>query len=100
MESWNKSITERRKFNIYETIVKSVMLYVCKTWRIIERSKRALEVTEMDAIRWSMRIFRGKNITNEEIKQRMGMEVSIMNDIKITNNWSGMENSGIENKGK
>jgi len=47
---------KKSKFNIYEIIVRIVMLCGCKTCRIIERSKRVLEAAEMDAIRWSMRI--------------------------------------------
>jgi len=56
------------------------MLYECETWRITERSRRVLEVAEMDAIRRSMRISRKERIRNEEIKQRM--EGLIMDDIK------------------
>jgi len=38
------------------------MLYGCKTWRLIERSKRALEATEMDAIRRFIRISRKEKV--------------------------------------
>jgi hypothetical protein len=51
---WSKCITKKRKFNIYETMLKTEMLYDCKT--LTEKSKRGLEVTKMDAIRHSMRI--------------------------------------------
>jgi len=31
---WSKHNTKNRKFNIYETMIKSIMLYRCKPWRI------------------------------------------------------------------
>jgi len=40
--------TKKREFNIY-TMVESVMLYAFETWRLIERSKRVLKATKMNA---------------------------------------------------
>jgi len=50
--------------------------------RIIERSRRTLEATEMDTIHRSMRISYRERIRNEEIKQQIGIESSIMDDIE------------------
>jgi hypothetical protein len=50
--------------------------------RLTERSKRALEAMEMNAIWPSMRISQKEKIRNEEIKQRMEIESSIMDDIE------------------
>jgi len=36
---------------MYETMVKNITLYGCETWRITEKSRKALEAAEMDAIR-------------------------------------------------
>lgn len=36
---WNKEIQKIRKFQIYETTIKSVLLYGNKTWRITEDIK-------------------------------------------------------------
>jgi len=47
---------KKSKFNIYETMIKSVLLYGHKIWRIIEKSKRALKATEMDIIRQPIKI--------------------------------------------
>jgi len=77
---WNKSIT--KKFNIYEIMINSVMLYGCKTWRLTERNKRALEATEMDAIWSSMRISQKEKVKNETIKQCMGVESLIADNIE------------------
>jgi len=41
----------RKRESSTSIMIKSIMLYAYKIWRLIERAKRALEVTEMDAIR-------------------------------------------------
>ena len=41
-----------------------------------------LETTEMDAIRRAMRISRRDKIRNEDIRQQMGIEGTIVNDIE------------------
>ena len=79
---WSTEITKNRKYNIYETLVKSILLYGCETWRLTERNKRKLETTEMDAIRRAMRISRRDKIRNEDIRQQMGIEGTIVNDIE------------------
>lgn len=39
---WSKYIEKRRKNNIYNTMVKSGLLFGAETWRIIEKIKRKL----------------------------------------------------------
>jgi len=58
------------------------MLYECETWRITKRSRRTLEAAKMDTIQRTMRISCKERIRNEKTKQRMGLEGSIMDDIK------------------
>jgi len=79
---WNKSITKKRKFNVYEIMINSIMLYGCETWRLTERNKRALEATEMDAIWSSMRISQKEKVKNETIKQCMGIKSLIADNIE------------------
>ena len=40
---WSTEIGKKRKFNIYETLVKSSLLYGAETWRITEANQRKLE---------------------------------------------------------
>ncbi|XP_044760299.1 uncharacterized protein LOC123317755 [Coccinella septempunctata] len=79
---WNKNITKRRKFNIYETLVKSSLLYGSENWRLTEKYKRKLEAVEMDAMRRSLRISRRERIRNETVKEMMGIEGTLMDDIE------------------
>lgn len=78
---WSKEITKRRKFNIYETMVKSTLLYGAETWRITEKYKAKVEAVEMDAMRRSLCISRTSHIRNDTVKQQMGIEGSIVTDI-------------------
>jgi len=62
------------------------MQYGCKTCRLIEKSKRALKTRDRDTIRRSMRISQKEKkllrFRNEEVKQRMRIEDSIIDDVK------------------
>jgi len=54
------------------------MLYGCETWRLSERNKKALKAI---LFLWPLRISR-REIKNEEVKQQMGIEDSIIDDIR------------------
>lgn len=43
---WSKEMTKQR--NIYETMIKSTLLYRAETWRITEKYKAKAEAVEMD----------------------------------------------------
>lgn len=58
---WSKEITKKRKFNIYETMV--------KRWRVTEKYNAKVEAIEMDAMRRSLRILREDRVRNEVIKE-------------------------------
>lgn len=79
---WSSNIGKKRKHNIYETIIKSSLLYGAETWTISESNRRKLEATEMDAFRRTLGISRMDRIRNEEIRLRMGIEGTIINDIE------------------
>lgn len=87
---WSNNISKKRKFNIYETMVKSTLLHGAETWRITERYKRKIEAVEMDAMRRSLRISRRDHIRNDSIKQQMGIEGSIVTDVEAKQlTWYG-----------
>ncbi|XP_044744708.1 uncharacterized protein LOC123306668 [Coccinella septempunctata] len=79
---WSQQIGKQRKYNIYETIIKSGLLYGAETWRITERNRRKLEAVEMDVFRRSLGISRGDRVRNEEVKLRMGVEGSLTTEIE------------------
>lgn len=48
---WSQEIGKQRKYTIYDTLIKSSLLYGAETWRITENTKRKLEALEMDVFR-------------------------------------------------
>lgn len=79
---WNKEISKRRKYNIYNTIVKSIVLYGAEVWRWNEADKRRVAALEMDALRRSCRISRMERIPNERIKQLMEVKETIVENVE------------------
>ena len=55
--------------NIYNTLIKSSLLYGSETWRLTENKKRRVEATEMDDLRRSSRISRKERVRNVTIRQ-------------------------------
>src|SRR5215469_16719302 len=53
---WSKDITKNRKKMIYNSMVKSVLIYGAETWSLYEDDRRRINATEMDALRRSARI--------------------------------------------
>jgi hypothetical protein len=43
---WSKDIRKERNLNIYNSLIKSSLLYGSETWRLIENNKRRVEGTE------------------------------------------------------
>lgn len=79
---WSTEIKKKLKINIYETLVKSSLLYGAESWRITEANRRKLEAVEMDAFRRTLGVSRRDRVPNEEIRQRIGIEGSLTTDIE------------------
>ena len=74
---WSKDMRKERKLNIYNSLIKSSLLYGSETWRLAENNKRRAEATEMDDLRRSSRISRKERIINVTIRQQIGLEETI-----------------------
>ena len=68
--------------NIYNTLIKSSLLYGSETWRLTENKKRRVEATEMDDLRRSSRISRKERVRNVTIRQQIGLEETIIKEIE------------------
>jgi hypothetical protein len=71
-----------RKLNIYNALIKSSLLYGCKTWRLTENNDRRVEATEMDVLRRSWRISRKERIRNVTVRQQIGLEETIVKEME------------------
>jgi ribonuclease HII len=92
---WSKSITKNRKKMIYNSTVKSVLIYGAEIWNLYEDDKWRINATEMDALRRSIRTSKLDRKPNEIIRGKMDAQDMILDEItrKKTNLvWSCREN--------
>jgi hypothetical protein len=68
---WSKGIRKKRKLNIYNSLIKSSLLYGSETWRLTEKNKSRVEATEIDALRRSSRILKKDRIRNVNRRQQL-----------------------------
>ena len=52
----SEEISRKRKYNAYNSIVKSTLLHGANGWRIMEGERKSLATVEMDVLRRSCRI--------------------------------------------
>lgn len=55
---WSTEIGKQRKIRIYESMIKSTLIYGSETWKLKEHSKRKIEATEMDILRKTAKVSR------------------------------------------
>ena len=78
---WSKNIIRNRKKMIYNSMVKSVLIYGAETWSLYEDDRRRTNATEMDALRRSARISKLDRKTSEYIRGKMDAQDIILDDI-------------------
>jgi hypothetical protein len=66
----SKNIIKNRKRMIYNSMVKSVLIYGADTWSLCEDDRRRINGTEMDAFRRLARISKLDRKTNEYIPEK------------------------------
>jgi hypothetical protein len=81
---WSKDITKNRKKIIYNSMVISVLIYGAETWSLHEDGRKRINVTEMDALRRSVRISKLDRKTNEYIREKMDAPGTKLDNSKAT----------------
>jgi hypothetical protein len=76
---WSKNITRNRKKMIYNSMVKSVLIYGAETWSLCEDDRRGINATDMDTLRRSARISK-LDRKKEYIRGKMDAQDMILND--------------------
>lgn len=79
---WSDKITKETKTTIYKSIVESIATYGSEVWEVTEKNKKKLKALEMDFWRRSCGVSRLEHIRNEEIRQRMAVQGSIIDTIE------------------
>jgi hypothetical protein len=78
---WSKILTRNRKYMIYNSMVKSVLIYGAEIWSSCEDDRRRINTTEMDALIRSARISKLDRKTNDYIRGKMDAQDTILDDI-------------------
>ena len=78
---WSKNITRNRKKMMYDSMVKSVLIYWAEIWSLYEDDRRRINATEMDALRRPARISKVDRKTNEYIRWKMDAQDMILDEI-------------------
>jgi hypothetical protein len=68
---WSKNVTRNGKKLIYNSMVKSVLIYGAETCSLYEDNRRRINATEMYALRRSTRISKLDRKTSEYIREKM-----------------------------
>ena len=72
----SRVISFKIKFNLYNSLILSILLYGCETWTLLEESKKLLNAFEPNSHRRMINITyrqRKKNVyINEEMISRIG----------------------------
>lgn len=79
---WEKDIRKTTKKHIYKSVVQGIILYGAEVWDMNSINKRKLLATEMDYLRRSCRRSRLERIRNEQIRESMGMERKITDEVE------------------
>ncbi len=69
---WSPKIKLQTKMTLYTAVVETILTYGSECWQMTEKSKRQLEVVEMDYLRRACRISKLEHIPNTEIRRKTG----------------------------
>lgn len=79
---WSDQITKNTKKTIYNVIIESIATYASETWEMTEKHKKKFLTLQMDFLRRSCRVSKLEHITNEEIRNRMNIDSTIVDTIE------------------
>lgn len=79
---WDRNIRKENKVKIYNSIVKSTITYSAEVWPLKDRTEKMLRATEMDYWRRAAGRSRRERVTNERIREVMGVTHTIVDDIR------------------
>jgi len=69
-----KGLSLKVKGRVYDSCVRSTLLYGSETWAVKVKQVQRLERTEMQMVRWMCGTKMRDRIPNEELRLRMGVE--------------------------
>ena len=80
--TWNdKNMTISSKIRLMRFLAKSIFLYACETWTVTADIKRRIQALEMRCFCKLLGILYRDQITNEEVKARIGNAIGPYEDL-------------------
>lgn len=87
---WDKHIHIKTKKHIGKALVESVLCYGSEIWTINAEHRRKINTVEMDYLRRSAGISKRDHITNEEIRNKMKAQETVLDRIELGSlKWFG-----------
>ncbi|XP_030752227.1 uncharacterized protein LOC115879471 [Sitophilus oryzae] len=99
-ELWDQGIFKANKKNIYNMAVKSIITYGSEVWQLKSRTENMLLAIEMDYWRRSAGRSKREQITNDRVKEIMGAEHTIVDDIRTKQLICGHLEAEIKEEGR
>ncbi|XP_071644241.1 uncharacterized protein [Temnothorax longispinosus] len=79
---WDKNISARAKKHIGRSMVEAVLCYGCEVWSLNADTRRRINAVEMDYLRRGAGVSRLSRVKNEEVRNRMEAEKTIIERIE------------------
>lgn len=74
------------KKRICNAIIKSILMHDAETWKLTQADKKKITAVEMNELRRLCRMPRRNQIRNVRIREMMGTEQTVIEDIQKRNN--------------
>ena len=69
-----RSLGRKTKFSLFKTLVLSVLMYGCETWKLTKKEEKKLDTFQNKCLRRIMRIRWQQHVRNETVLEIAGME--------------------------
>ena len=70
----DKKVPTKLKILIYQTVIRSTLLYGCETWPMSVKDKKRMATTEMRIVRWAMGVSLLEHRRNDGILEEAKVE--------------------------
>ena len=85
----DRKTPRRLKLNIYNTVVRQVIMYGSETWALQKREEQKLDRTEMRMLRWMLGISLRERRRNDAIRAEAGVVAILEKISKARMRWFG-----------
>ena len=84
---WKSNISFQTKFKLYKSLVISILLYGCETWKLLTETKRRIQAFENKCLRKLLHISYWEHKTNEYVQNKAKSLVGQQEPLVSTVKW-------------